>query len=71
MEDKKETRGRKRIYNFPNTIGETVNIKLDDPKMANLIRNSLRYYAKRHGLKYRTWMVNDTKMVVECQSKDE
>jgi hypothetical protein len=30
-------------------------------------------YADRHGLKYRTWMVNDTKMVVECQSlaKDE
>jgi hypothetical protein len=70
MEEFIERRGGTK-YIFPKVKGEQVSFYVTNQASKLSIRMSAYQYAKRHGLKYRTWMVNDTKMVVECQSKDE
>jgi uncharacterized membrane protein (UPF0127 family) len=66
--DKKETRGRPIKYNYPMKQGEQMEFYISNQAKKVALQVSAYQYAKRHGLKYRTWMVNDTKMVVECQS---
>ena len=65
MSSFKEKRGRKRVYDFPKDKGNKVTFCDTDITQVNTIRNSLQYYAKRHGLKYRTWM-SEGKLIVEC-----
>ena len=69
MSSFKEKRGRKRVYDFPKDKGKKVTFgDIDIPISfceVNTIRNSLQYYAKRRGMKYRTWM-SEGKLIVEC-----
>jgi uncharacterized membrane protein (UPF0127 family) len=67
----KKGRGRPLKYNYPLKQGEKAEFHIGNRAQKVALQVSAYQYARLHGLKYRTWMVNDTKMVVECQSKDE
>jgi uncharacterized membrane protein (UPF0127 family) len=69
----KKGRGRPLKYNYPLKQGEKQEFYVNGYRQKVALQVSAYQYARLHGLKFRTWMVNETKLVVECQSlaKDE
>jgi len=66
MEEFKENRGRPLKYNWPKDKGSQLTITVNSKAKKVSARMAAYLYADRHGLKFRTWMVSETKMVVEC-----
>ena len=61
----KENRGRPLKYSWPKDTTEQLSINVPTKKRMVSARMAAYLYAKRHGLKYRTWM-SEGKLIVEC-----